>query len=237
MRSIGHLSWEEDSFFAKLELFFRSWKETRYRRRQAVKSVRADGYSALSSTYYTIAGTARAKLGQELKPLSDICWFFTWAPLGAWCFLRMLPLSNKAFRLSGGYHGLTAGKCDTRQCILRARHNYREAETCIAIALTKRSAEAHTRGLLRAGLVDICQHDGHITMAVMNVDLALTEAEIARETNPLQASRIYRQCARVVEKLGANYPSSTASELLAEARKLAEAASAKDQILKQSVQV
>ncbi len=62
MATIYDLSWARTSFVAKLILFMRSIFE-QWRKINAIDvRVKAAGYSALSSTYYSIAGTAAAHL-------------------------------------------------------------------------------------------------------------------------------------------------------------------------------
>src|SRR3989344_5857620 len=153
MNSIYDLSWSETSFLAKLRLFFNSNQHEKKRIRSHDSCVRAEGYSALSSTYYSIVGTAFSQLKASLQPkwLAPVrlaAWCFTWLPLATWCHWRMLHLSNHVVELIS-YEGMSADQCDVRQSILRRRGEYDEAKMCIFSALWRDVEKAHTRGLLR----------------------------------------------------------------------------------------
>ncbi|MBI5742643.1 MAG: hypothetical protein HZA25_02290 [Candidatus Niyogibacteria bacterium] len=237
MASIYDLSWGGTAFLAKLQLFYFTLKNEGWRVRSAEPRTRAQGYSALSSTYYSIVGTAFAQLKATLKPkwLAPVriaAWCLIWLPLAAWCYWRMLPLSNRIVKLIG-YGDMSADQCDVRQSILRRRGRYDEAKKCIRAALTKNPEKAHTRGLLRVGLAEIYRHEGDWRNAKTEVGAALVEAEQAEKLDPRQAARIYRQCADITDFVEQGDPI-PGNQLRQKAQMLAKAAGAQDQLLKLS---
>lgn len=234
MTSIYDLSWSETSFLAKLQLFFKSRKQENEKMRSSDRQVQAGGYSALSSTYYSIVGTAFSQLKAALRPkwfapVKVAMWCLTWLPLAAWCYWRMFPLSNLIVELIG-YKGMSVDQCDVRQSILRRRGKYDEAKKCIRAALAKNLEKAHTRGLLRVGLAEIYRLEGDRYNAETEVRAALAEAAEAEKQDPRQATRIYRHCADIIDFIYGNQIQG--SQLRRKAQVLAQAASAKDQLLK-----
>ena len=235
MTSIYDLSWGETSFLAKLQLFFKSQKQEKEKKRSSDPQVQAQGCSALSSTYYSIVGTAFSQLMVALRPkwlapVRIVAWCFTWLPLAAWCYWRMLPLSDRVVKLIG-YDGMSADQCDVRQSVLRRRSKYDEAKRCIRAALAKNPEKAHTRGLLRVGLAEIYRHEGDWRNAETEVKVALTEAEKAEKLDPRQAARIYRHCADITDFVEQGDPI-PGSQLRHKAQALAKATGAQDQLLK-----
>lgn len=241
MASIYDLSWGETSFLAKLKLFFKSRKQEGKKIRQSFnRYVLAEGCSALSSTYYSIAGTAFIQLRDVASdifgwrawsvPFRLAAWFLTWLPLGAWCYWRMLALSNRVVKLIG-YDGMSADQCDIRQSILRRQGLYYEAEKCIHAALAKNPEKAHTRGLLYVGLAEIYRHRGDWQNAEVVVGAALIAAREAERQDPRQAARIYRRCADITDFIDQDNQF-RGDQLRRKARELAEAADVKDQLLK-----
>ncbi len=235
MTSIYDLSWSKTSFCSKLQLFFKSRKQERRKMRSSDPQVQAQGCSALSSTYCGIVGTAFSQLKAALRPklltpVKVAAWYFTWLPLAAWCYWRMLPLSNRVVKLIG-YDGMSAAQCDTRQSVLRCRSRYDEAKTCIRAALAKNPEKAHTRGLLRVGLADIYRHESDWRNAESEVKAALTEAEKAEKQDPRQAARIYRHCADITDFVEQGDPI-PGNQLRRKAQALAQATGAQDQLLK-----
>lgn len=193
-------------------------------------------HSAMSSTYYTIAGTAMAKL-QEIKASKNkffalvkfFFWLMTWLPLGAFCYFRMLSHSNKVFRLIG-YDGMTADMCDIRFCILKACRRFEEAIECADIGLRKPDIQIHTYVMLRLGQLEIiCTGPG--PDATRDAVLSIYEENFQRmsPTEPQQAIRIARTCARILRQIGFE---SKASEVEKDAQQLAEKIGASDQALK-----
>lgn len=235
MASIYDLSWARTWFIAKLILFFRA----NLKQRRKIKSVdiatKAAGYSALSSTYYSIAGTA----GAQCKAIQKQAWGFVWVPLflmtwislGGWCWWRMLYLSDRVVELIG-YEGMTAAQCDTRQSILRSRARFFEARTCIDFGLRKDPIDAHTRGLLYCGYAETFGRQGDQHTMKRYVLLALDAAKEAERTDPRQAGRIYKQCAPLADWIRMASPFITGAELLRIAEVLACQTGATDQILK-----
>ena len=234
MKSIYGLSWGETSFLAKLQLFFKSRKQEKEKTQSNDRQVRAGGYSVLSSSYYSIVGTSASQLKavfrpKWLAPVKVAVWCLTWLPLAAWCYWRMLPLSDCIVKLIG-YDGMSADQCDVRQSILRRRSKYDEAKRCIQAALAKNPEKAHTRGLLRVGLAEIYRHEGDWG-ARTEVHAALAEAVEAEKQDPRQAARIYRHCAELFGQVGGNGRYLTA-DLRRKAQELAQATGAHDQLLK-----
>ncbi|MEK7551792.1 MAG: hypothetical protein AAB534_00030 [Patescibacteria group bacterium] len=235
MNSIYDLSWGKTSFLAKLLLFFKSRKQEKKRMCSSDRWVRAEGCSALSSTYYNILGTAFSQLKAAcrqkwLAPVRIVPWCFTWLPLATWCYLRMLPLSDRVKSLIG-YDGMSADQCDVRQSILRRRGQYEEARKCIYAALSKNPEKAHTRCLLRVGLAEIYQVGGDWCSAEGEVRIVLADASEAEVQDPRQAARIYRRCADVLSFSGQTTPALVIA-LRRRAKELAKATGAQDQSLK-----
>ncbi len=238
MNSVYDLSWSKDSFWAKFDLFTRSIDESALLIDSADTLKRSDGYSALSSTYYSIAGTTAAKLGSLFRirwsllllPLSLPLFFLTWLPLGAWCYFRMLPLSDKALACAGGYDNFSADKCDIRQSILRKRRRYVSAAACISRGLAKEGVLPHTRALLCVGLADVYLYVKDYQLVQSNVKSALKNIREIEGYDPRQAIRIYKGCAQIADTLGMAAPNG--NTLRRRARELAESLNAKDQLLK-----
>lgn len=238
MTSIYDLSWSKTSFLAKLELFLKSRKREKEKMRSDDPMLQAEGCSALSSTYYSIVGTAFSQLKVTLQPrwlvwlapVRILPWCLTWLPLASWCYFRMLTLSDRMVSIAG-YEKMSADQCDIRQSILRRRNRLAEAKECIALALGKNPEKAHTRGLLHAGLAEIYKTEGNWREAEAEVQLAVKEAEEAEKQDPRQAARIYRHCASVADffEMGDPIPG---SQLRRKAENLSQAIGATDQLLK-----
>ncbi|MEK7452750.1 MAG: hypothetical protein AAB614_00785 [Patescibacteria group bacterium] len=236
MTSIYDLSWRKISFLAKIWLLLKSRKQEKEKMRSDNLWVQAGGYSALSSTYYSIVGTAFAQLKAALRPkwlalVKVTTWCLTWFPLAGYCYWRMLPLSDRVVELVG-YNGMSADWCDIRQSVLRLRGQYDEAKQCIIVAFAKNPEKAHTRGLLHIGFAEIYRREGYNDKAVTEVCCALVEAEKAEKQDPMQAERIYRQSANLSHQMCAIGNLPPANELYDKANKLAQATGARDQILK-----
>lgn len=235
MTSIYDLSWDETSFLAKLQLFFKSRKQEKEKIRSSDRQVQAQGYSALSSAYYSIVGTAFSRLKATLRPkwlvpVRIAAWCLTWLPLAAWCYWRMLPLSNRIVELIS-YDGMSADQCDVRQSVLRRRGQYDEAKKCIRAAFAKNPKKAHTRGLLRVGLAEIYRHEGDWRNAETEVHAALVEATEAERQDLRQAVRIYRHCADITDFVEQGDPI-PGSQLRRKAQTLVQTTGAQDQLLK-----
>jgi len=235
MKSIYDLSWSETSFLAKLQLFFKSRKQEKEKMQSNNQQVRAAGYSALSGTYYSIVGTAVSQLKAALRPrllapVKVVAWCLTWLPLAAYCYWRMLPLSNRVVELIG-YDGMSPEQCDVRQSILRRRGQYEEAKKCIDAALAKNPEKVHTRGLLHVGLAEIYRHEGDWRNTETEVKAAIAEAEKAEKIDPRQAVRIYKHCADLLGWIGGHSPDFS-DALRRKAQELAQATGARDQLLK-----
>lgn len=238
MTSIYDLSWNKASFLAKLQLFFRSQSCEKQKMQSDDLEVQAQGYSALSSTYYSIAGTAFSQLKATIRPrwlmwlapFRMVVWGFTWFPVATWCYWRALPLSNRVVKLIG-YERMSADQCDVRQSILRHRGNFEEAKKCIHAALAKNPEKAHTRGLLHVGLADIYRKDGNWRDVEVGVWSAITEANKAEKEDPRQAARIYRHCADIYDSFETK-DQIPGSQLRHKAETLLQIVSAKDQLLK-----
>lgn len=248
MSSIHELSWNETSFWAKLQLFFKSRKLTKVKIKAKDPLIQAEGYSELSSTYLTIANTGYSHLKSlidlqpfSLPPLSTLLWPFTWLPLSVWCYWRMLPLSNSMFdRVK--VEDMTVNQLDIHQTILRARNSVMDlvnAEQCIRAALNKKPEKPHILGLLHVGLADVFakrymkegEYVLYFSLAEENVRLALLEAMRAETEDVRQAARIYRKCADIKESLRID-SYFTRNRLREHAKELLEEVGAKDQLLK-----
>lgn len=230
MTTIYDLSWKKISFYDKLQLFFASRKECQFRIGCENIYGKASAYSALSSTYYSILGTAYAQL-ETGTPTQRLLCLITWLPLAIWCYWRMLPLSNKVVELIG-YENMSAEQCDIRQSILRRRKRLKEAEKCIRSALEK-CPEKHTRGLLYVGLAEIHFKNNDSYYGGNAIDSAIHFANLVETTEPLQSARIYRNCANILEL---NIEGSLrVNELREKACSLAMSKEAKDQLLKLNV--
>ncbi|MEK7176687.1 MAG: hypothetical protein AAB719_00085 [Patescibacteria group bacterium] len=205
--------------------------------------VRAKGYSALSSTYYSIYRTALAQLKAAFQsgwraPARTVAWCFTWLPLAVVCYSRALPCSNRAVKLMGGYGKMTAGMCNIRQSVLRSHFKYAEAKRCITEALNKRLVEAHTRGHLHVGRADIYWHEGsrfsgrcrRRNLVIREVQAAINAAKEAEKEEPRQAARIFWHSARFLDRISKN--KTEVNQLRERARLLAEKTGAKDQSFK-----
>jgi hypothetical protein len=125
--------------------------------------------------------------------LQILLWCVTWLPLAAWCYWRMLHLSNKVVSLIG-YHKMTPEQCDIRQSILRRRGRYDEAQRCIESISCKIESRT-TQALLLLGLAEIHKVRGDRESVKKAVGPALIYAQFAEEEDPHQAIRIYRKVA------------------------------------------
>jgi hypothetical protein len=238
MTSTYDLSWGKTSFPSKLKLFLTSIQSEKDKIRWCNEHVQASACCSLSSTYYSIVGTAFSQLKATIRPtwlmwlapLRIVLWCLTWLPLAGWCYWRMLPLSDRMVALIG-YDKMSPDQCDVRQSILRRRGRYHEAKRCIGIALEKNPAQAHTRGLLRVGLAQIYQHEGNKRGVEIEIRDALIEAGIAERQDPRQAARIYRWCANLTDYIrGGN--SAHGDEFRRKAEQLARSVGANDQVLR-----
>ena len=230
MTSVYELSWEKISFLDKLHLFFKSREDVRQKSKSKEISEIADGFSSLSSAYYTIAGTGFSHLMNiRNNPIKLLLWCLTWLPLTTFCYMMMLPVSDKVEDLLG-LESMSADQCDIRQSILRKRHRLLEAKECVFAALSKLDISHHTLGLIYAGLADIKQKMGKNSTFV--IKLACNAADKAVTKEPLQADRIYKQCAAIAKNIGMT---DLSNELHRKARDLAQKHNAKDQLLKISV--
>lgn len=237
MATIADLSWKESSFLSKFRLFVKSNQKEGKRMRSSNRAVQAEGYSALSSTYYSIVGTGVSTLKNIVRssrprvfvPLRLVLWCLTWLPFAGWCFLRMLPLSRRVVKLIG-YGGMSEGMIDIHQSILRLWRKDELAKDLISCLLRTESITPHTRGLLSVGLADIYLRRGQREAAYEKIQAAIIQAHKVEETEPLQVVRIYRHAADMLAKLKGD--TLQISELRRKASELAEKAGAKDQILK-----
>ncbi len=235
MASIDALSWNSVRIRDKLALLLASWSACSSSLRSSDPMVRAAGYSSLSSTYYSIAGTAFAQLQVALRPrwlasMRIALWCVTWLPLGLYCYWRMFSLSRMVVRLIG-YAGMSPDQCDIRQSILRRRGKHEEAIVCIRAALEKQPEKAHTRGLLYVGLAEASLAVGRPGLALDCLHNATIEAEKAETKEPRQAARIYRHCADLARALAPDDHIESA-RLQSAAQRLIDATASKDQRLK-----
>jgi hypothetical protein len=199
--SFQEASWNRVDFKSKWWLF-KSEREA-YQRDMTVANFerRVSACSKLSSTYYGIASTGkvvmedilrRKKLGEIVKSL------YTWLPLTAFCYYRMSIISDKMFRIAGGVAALSADQADVRQSILRVKGRYDEAYSLIEFALEKKKMQKHTRGLLYIGLAE-CEKKLKKTRFENSIYAAYKLAGDIASSDPRQAVRIYRGCARLTK--------------------------------------
>jgi len=240
MTSIYDLSWNRSDFLSKLVLVLKSeWAML-----TAKKADKVNVLSALSSTYYTVAGTASKALRREVSPSSgfllwdfwissmwSIFWLCSWAPLGLFCYWQMLPVSNKMLKLAGGYEPLSVGQLDVRQSILRKKKRWDDALFCVDWALRKRNPIGHSLALLLVGKADILERRnkdwGNFGEIKNLTHQAIKIAEEVEESEPHQSIRIYKNCADLWERMNED------GQLLRDkARSLAKRVGAKDQLLK-----
>lgn len=230
-KSIYDLSWGETSFVSKLQLIREACRKQKAQAQSAKKQDVAGGYSSLSSTYYSVLGTAWAQLKSAFKsgwkaPAVISLWFFTWLPLALWCRWRMEYCSDQVVKLIG-YEGMTADQCDIRQSILRRCGKFGEAYECVEAGLMKGNLAAHTESLLRIGLAHLHLQSKDLKAAGEETEKAFACAhEIIGDLQ--QSSRIYRHCAGLFRKL--KDPRADYSAVWAES--LAKETGARDQLLK-----
>jgi hypothetical protein len=239
--SIYKLSWDKSSFLAKFDLFTRSIDQSAELVCSEDTLKRSDGYSALSSTYYSIAGTVAAKFRSLfhlrwsllLLPATVPLFLLTWLPLGGWCYFRMLPLSDKALACAGGYDNFSADKCDVRQSILQKRKKLGAAVNCIFVGLKKPNISHHTKAFLYLGLASAKLTSGDKLFAEESLKWSLGLVGVVQEYNKNQAIRIYKKAAELAGKLDSFIPAPVT--LRRRAKELAENIDAKDQLLKMGV--
>ena len=234
-RKAYDLSWNTTSFPAKLRLIYESHKEQRSNIRSGNSMQRVSGYSALSSTYYSVLGTAAAHFKAILKPsplvllapLRILLWCLTWLPLAVWCYWRMIVFSDRVVKMIG-YDGMSANECDIRQSILRRCGRFAEAAECIKDGLRK-DPENATRGLLLIAQAEIHERCGEPVLALSRVMDAANIAGMIEKTDPRQAIRIFRRVGNIVGRLN---PTGQENVFHHKTRELVEKTPAKDQGLK-----
>lgn len=231
MASIYDLSWKQVSLVGKLNLIRKSQQDHAQKFDSDDNFIKADGCSALSSTYYSVLGTAFAHLKLAFKfswkfPARILFWIFAWLPLAMWCRWRMAYWSDQVVKLIG-YEGMTADQCDIRQSILRRCGRWGEVYDCIQIGLNAPNLPAHTESLLRVGLAHVYLQGKDYDAAKKETERAFTCAhEIVGDLH--QSSRIYRHCAALFRKF--KDPRADYSAVWAET--LAKETGARDQSLK-----
>jgi|GEM_PF-1403522 len=228
-------SWYKDSFWSKFTLLLDSHKNVAHLTSSDDTMERSDGYSSLSSTYYSIAGTAFSYIRYFYKPVWLLPVFplrvVLWGLLGAFCYWRMLPLSDKALACAGGYRNFSADKCDVRQSVLRKRGRFEDAAICCLNGQGKPDVSPHTRALLDLGLADAHIHLGNNNeYAERNVKRAVELVEEVKQYDKKQAIRIYKKAAELGEKIKLSVPAP--ETLRRQAKELAKEVGAKDQLLK-----
>lgn len=245
VKSQYHLAWDESSFFAKykylanaVKRFNTSMIEILRQERDGVDyrlicQKQALAHSSLSSAYYSVKGTARAHIVAFYKPLWLI-WLFparmiAWGLLGWWCHRKDIAHSNAWVELVG-YSEATAPMCDVRQSVLRSHGEYSEALVCILEGLSKGPSRIG-RCLLLIGKADVALHAGIKQEALDCLDKAIVGIGELEKDDPRQAARVYRGASRIAK--GLDDRPAAGRWMLVRARKLAAAAGAKDQLLKQ----
>lgn len=234
MISIYDLRWGKTSFLAKLVLLFNSHRKENKKTLSKDPRDRASGFSALSSTYYSIAGTAAVQLNNLFRDWRLLLFVpfraILWGALGVWCYWLMLPFSDRVVKLIG-YEGMSPDQCVVRQSILRKRGRLEEASQCINLALAKNPRLGSTRGLLLVASADIRAKEGKLSLAKEILRAAIAEGSDAERIYPEQAARIYRHAADIFDFI-CGHSSEEGQELRREAEVLAKKAGSKDQVLK-----
>lgn len=192
------LSWDRSDFLSKLKLFWLSlsnfWKEIQ--KPAAGITEKAAAYSALSSTYYSIAGTALAKIRNARYSFRALFAAPLWFLLGGWCYLRMLSLSDKVVELIG-YDNMSADQCDVRQSILRKRGKFSEARRCIMAAWGKEMSDT-SYCLLQLGMADVWIENGDKPSEIIKrVHEVLHVLERDNDVSLRQKIRILKQAGKV----------------------------------------
>ena len=227
--------WDRSGLLSKYVLFFVAlWRFLKIRFSAGVsKTELGAAYSALSSNRYAIAGTAYAKIKRARHSVTA---FFTaplWLLLGWWCYLRMLPLSDKAVSILG-YEHMTADQLDVRQSILRKLKNYEEALRCIGRAVQKEDMSDTSYALLQLGLAECYSRIGkgssYSPLAMAMVVVRDVETEKLK-IDDRQKIRVLKQGAVVAELNGQKH---TATFLREKALTLAKNVGAFDQVAKVS---
>lgn len=206
MNEIHHLSWNSNSFIDKVKLLYLSYKKEKDKINSKNKIIKGEGYSNLSSTCYSIASTAQAQLKFSFCKAWHklIIYPFTWLPLGSFCFIYMLILSNKAEKFLGDK--ISADQCDIRQSILRAWRMNKKALSFAKLGITKKEILPHTKSLLHLGIAEIMMPQDS-SYAKIHVFIALAQADKVEKENPAQAIRIYRKAGTLYKKMGATIES------------------------------
>lgn len=235
-KEIESLAWKSIAFRDKL----RYLRAERRRQRDALDSCTlgrtCDAYLRLASAYYSVLSTAFSigkRAIHERRIVRVAHWLCSWFPLGAWSFFQMARYGEKAYRMEG-FHGMSPEGCDIYQSVLRVQGRFGLAKRCIYYALSNYylDMEPHTRGLLYAGLADIHLRDEEQNNAVVAIEKATRCVSYAEAKGAYaQASRILKQCARLLERLDWQEYAAI-DRLKEEARRLALRADAADQIMK-----
>jgi hypothetical protein len=165
--------------------------------------MRAEGYLSLSYHYFQAATAGTCKLSRASfwrfwwqAP----CWLVTWLPFNLWGYFRMLPLSDYGANLMT-YEQMYASECLIRLGILLMRKEYEEAAVAAQQGLLKNPPEAHVRARFRLGLVEAHRHFARMEEAREELSLVLAEIRAIDGEDPREAVRIYRQAAKLIEKV------------------------------------
>lgn len=196
MDSAYDLAWKHTSLRSKLLLIEKSRDLEFWKIVSDNVAAQAQGHSALSSTYYSVAGTGVSKLlsyrNQGFKTFFLIsCWLLSWFPLVITSLILMKKHSDKVEDLLG--KDMSADQCDVRQSILFRLRKYDKAIEIGLLGLSKMPLSTHTEGLLHSVLAK-----GYIRKketypeALNSIYVALKKASETEAQQPLQASRIYK---------------------------------------------
>ncbi len=191
-------SWSTTNWFAKLSMLvidtvrfllviLNPW---------SLRGQRVSYYSMLSSTCYSIAGTAHKRTeGRSILLVSH------WYVLGGLCYLLMEPIANRMMRVAGGMKITTADQLNIYQSIKRRRGKDAEALSAIIMALGKNEMSPHTRGLLLVGKADIAVALGGVEVALNDLSQAATIAKEGIDLKVEQRASIFKGISRVFRRM------------------------------------
>lgn len=149
--------------------------------------------SALSSTYYSAAGHAFAKLQTSSifrKPF--------WAFRSLWCLFFAGYISNLLVQRFG-LSGMTPDQLDVRARILFRQKRYGRALEATMKGLSQKDLPPDTEALLKIGLAEIQLATGYVSLAAASYGEALG---LISRIRPTTTVRLYRSLADFYRKRG-----------------------------------
>jgi hypothetical protein len=209
------LSWKKDGFASKVYLtldayieVFMVWlvwlTETSPDHLVETRINRLGAMSALSSTLYSVAGTAKSKF-VSTKPQT-----YHWLLLGV-MFYSAVRVSDRMVKLAKKWEiELSPNQLDIRQSILRRANRLDDALECIGEALEKLPEPSMTKCLLLAGMAEVhtvlLRQMKSTRPEILAIVGQITEnherANRGKLVEPGQTVRVYRMLAVVHERIG-----------------------------------